>query len=236
MATYKHDEIVRRGEILTTNGLLPQAQAVIASIGLTPTELGVGATKVTAMKTARDAKIVADTEKRNATAAEKAARKAAEREFVYFSQTARILFKDDDITLTQLDLQTHYETVKNPETGEETRQAATLSQATADVIARWRLTFAGAQLLDAANKAILNGTGWPATRITAALALVEAFATADTAQRVAIQGFEQASGTLVNAFKDLNDWYVRSRKLCLIAIKATDPNNEQNLVELLGLD
>ncbi len=236
MATYKHDEIVRRGEILTTNGLLPQAQAVIAGVGLNPTGIGVGAAKVTAMKTARDAKIVAETAKKNATSAEKAAHKAANKEMVSLATTARTIFKDDLITLAHLNLQTQYETVKDPETGAETQQAAILSQATADVIARWRATLSGAQSLAPANKAILTAAGWTAARVTATSALVEAYANADTAQRAAIQTFEQASGTLITVFDDVNKWYVRSRNLCLIAIKDADPNNTQNLRELLGLD
>lgn len=236
MPHYSQDEIVRRGEVLSTNGLLAEAQAVLAGIGLTPTALGDGAAKVAALKTARDAKIIASTAKKNATAREASARKNAERELVNFAETSRILFKDDPITLAHLNLQTHYETVTDKETGEASQQAVRASKATAETIARWRLSLAGAQSLDAANKAILAGVAWPATRVTAALTLVEAYAQADTAQRVAIQAFEQASGALIAAFDDLSAWYTRTRKLCLIAIKAADPKNAQNLVELLGLD
>lgn len=236
MATYTRDEIIRRGEILTTNGLLAQAQAVIAGVGLDPTGLGAGTTKVTAMKTARDAKIVAETNKKNATSAEKAARKAANKEMVSLAETARVLFKDDPITIAHLGLQTQYETVKDPETEVESQQAVILSQATADVIGRWRATISGAQSLDAANKAILTAAGWTAARVTAASALVEAYADADTAQQVAIQAFEEASGALIAAFQDLSAWYTRARNLCLIAIKDADPTNAQNLRELLGLD
>lgn len=235
MSNYSQDEIVRRGEILSTNGLRAEAQAVLAGIGVTPAVLGEGAAKVAALKTAREAKLIASTAKKNATASERAARKAAERELVNFAETSRILFKDDPITLAHLNLQVHYETVKDPETGEESRQAVRPSKATAETIGRWHTSLSGAQSLDAANKAILAGAAWSAARVTAALALVEAYASADTAQRVAIQAFEQASGTLIAAFDELSGWYTRTRKLCLIAIKGADPNNTQNLAESLGL-
>lgn len=236
MPNYSQDEILRRGEIFTTNGLKPEAQAVIAAIGFTPTEIGLGAAKVAAMIAARNDKVARDATKRKATQAEKKAFEEAQRVATQLAETCRILFADNPPALTLLGLQTRYETVTNEETGESKKVATRGPRTTAAYIGQWRQLFYGAEHLIPEEKAELTGVGWTSASLTASMALVDAYATADTAQQSAIQQAEAASATLKRAFDDLVQWYTRARRLSLIALKSADPTNSQNLIELLGLD
>lgn len=154
----------------------------------------------------------------------------------YAKASIRILFANDEPTLTALGLLTKYETIVDPETGEEKQQAIQGSKATADVIARWRQRLTNTIALEASLKAQLATAGWTATRLTTAQTLVEAFATADIAQQDATQNYQQASAQYKEDEAALRQWYARARNLCTIAIKDIDPKNQQNLRELLGLD
>lgn len=84
----------------------------------------------------------------------------------------------------------------------------------------------------------LRGARWnlPRIRVTAVAALVEAYAAADTAQQSAIQVYQITSGQYKADAEALRAWYNRARQLCGLAIKDSDPGNQQNLRELLGLD
>ena len=81
-----------------------------------------------------------------------------------------------------------------------------------------------------------TAAGWGAARVTAVAALVEAYATADTAQQSAIQLYQYTSGQAKADAEALRTWYNRARQLCGRAIQDVDPGNQQNLRELLGLD
>lgn len=236
MASLSRSQLVRQAEIFITNGAKPEAQAVIAGVGYAPTALSDGQTLVTAVKTGQAHTKELLAAQKSATRAEKDARKAAQKEMVSLSETARLLFADDEPTLTSLGLQTQYETVIDPETGESIQQAVAAPQATAELISRWRQLVTNAERLEAGQLAALAAAGWGSTRVTAAAVLVEAFADADTNQQDAIQDYQEASAQYQADIEALRGWYGRARQLSSLAIKDADPTNQQNLRELLGLD
>ena len=133
-------------------------------------------------------------------------------------------------------MQTRYETVTDSETNETRQVAVNQSRATADLIAHWRAVLAGAMKLDALEQTMLAAAGWPQTRVTVASVLVEAYASADTSQQGAIQDAQSASEEFRTAIYGLEAWYVKGRRLSRIAIRDVDPNNSQNLIELLGVN
>lgn len=236
MASLSRSQLVRQAEIFITNGAKPEAQAVIAGVGYAPAALSDGQTLVNTVKTgqARTKELLAA--QKSATRAEKNARQAAQKEMASLSETARLLFANDEPTLTSLGLQTQYETVIDPETGESKQQAVPPSQATAEVISRWRQLVINVTKLDAGQVAALAAAGWGSARITAAAALVETFANTDTNQQDAIQDYQEASAQYQADMEALRGWYGRARQLSGRAIKDADPTNQQNLRELLGLD
>ena len=229
-------QIIRRTEIFVTNDCLPEAQAVIAGVGYDAAALAVGQGLITAVKTGQASTKELLAAQKTATRAEKDARTAAQKEVISLSETARLLFANDNATLTALGLQTQYETVIDAESGEEKQVAKRPSEATADVIARWRQLVTNAEKLEAGLLAQLTAAGWGVTRLTAASTLVEAYATADTNQQSAIQAYQQTSNQYTADIESLRQWYSRARNLSTLAIKDADPTNQQNLRELLGLD
>lgn len=236
MSVYSQPELLRRSDIFTTNGLKSEAQAILAGVGFPPEEIACGAAKLSAVKTADAHKTALDAQKRKATQTEKIAREAAQKEITSLSDTVRVLFAGDPAILVLMDLQTHYETITNAETGETKRVAVQGSKATAELIAHWRVILAGATRLAPAEQAQLALAGWPQARVTATIALIEGYAKADIDQQVAISAAQSASIMYKVAVKDLETWYLKARRLSRIAIKDTDPKNLQNLNELLALD
>jgi hypothetical protein len=88
--------------------------------------------------------------------------------------------------------------------------------------------------LKADQAALLDAAGWSAARVTAAQALVEAFAKADTDQQAAIQTYQQLSDKQTADIEALRAWYTTAG-LSKRAIKDADPDNHQQLLELLEL-
>ncbi len=172
---------------------------------------------------------------KQATAAEAAARDAASKEIVSLSDTSRTVFAGDEPTLTALGLTTHHETVKGPDGQPTGTVAARQSEATSEVIKRWRSQVDVAAGLAPDKATILSAAGWSADRITAAKALVESFATADTAQQAAIQTYQQLSDKQTADIEALRAWYTTAAALSKRAIKDADPKNHQQLLELLEL-
>lgn len=235
MAYAKQSELVRQAEVFIINGARPEAQAVLAGIGYAPATLAAGQTLVNAVKTGVAGTSELRSAQKNATTAEKQARRAAQKEVTSLANTARLLFNDAGATLTALGLQTQFETVIDPETQEETQQAVRPSESTAETIARWRLLATNAASLETTQQADLTAAGWGSARLTALSDLIEAYADADTAQQDAIQNYQQTSAQYTADVAALKDWYGRARRLSTIAIKDADPTNQQNLRELLGL-
>lgn len=233
MATLSQSKLQRRVEVFVLNGLLPQAQGILAGIGYDPLGLDAGSVMLTNWIAMRSQVKASLSEQKQATNAEEAAREAAHNEVGSLIKTIRILFGDDEVVMTALGLQTQYETVGEP--GEETTAPVRPSEATADVIARWRLLMTNMQTLDAGQQALLTGAGWTTDRLMATTSLVEAYAAADTAQQEAIHTYHG----MVNQAKDtelaLRDWYSKAARLSKVAIKTADPNNKTELLELLGL-
>lgn len=236
MAKLSRSSLVRQAEIFITNGARPEAQAVIAGVGFGPTALSNGQTLVSAIKTGQAQTKELLAAQKSATRAEKNARTAAQKEITSLSETARLLFGNDDATLTSLGLQTQYQTVTDPITGLSSQQAVPAPQATAELISRWRQLTTNAARLETAQQAELTAAGWGSARLTAVAALVEAYADADTNQQDAIQNYQAASAQYQADMEALRDWYGRARQLSGRAIKDADPTNQQNLRELLGLD
>lgn len=234
MARSTQAEQLRLAELFITNGAKPEAQAVLAGIGYAPATLAAGQTLVNTVKAGTAQVKELRAAQKNATTAERNARRATQAEITSLSETARLLFSQSGATLTALGLQTQYETVTDPETQEETQQAARPSLSTAETIARWRLLATNAASLEATQQAELTAAGWGSTRLTALAAEVETYANADTAQRDAIQNYQQASNQYTADMTALKEWYGRARRLGTVAIKDADPTNQQNLRELLG--
>ena len=103
------------------------------------------------------------------------------------------------------------------------------------MIKRWRSRVDVAASLAPGQAALLNAAGWSTARLTAAKGLVEAYATADTAQQAAIQIYQQLSDKQTADIEALRAWYTTAAALCKRAIKDADPQNHQQLMELLGL-
>ena len=71
--------------------------------------------------------------------------------------------------------------------------------------------------------------------MTALNELVEAFATADIDQQSAIQTYQQLSAQQTADIEALRAWYTSAAALSKRAIKDADPQNHQQLLELLEL-
>jgi hypothetical protein len=229
-------QLVRQAEIFITNGAKPEAQVVIVGVGYGPTVLSAGQALVGAVKTGQAQVKEQLAAQKNATQAEKKARLAAQKEITSLAETSRLLYAGDGATLTALGLQTQYVTVTDPDTGATTQQAAQVRKATAETISRWRQLAANVSQLQAEQASELAAAGWGSGRITAVTALVETYASADTAQQSAIQTYQKTNAKYKVDVETLRTWYSRARQLCGLAIKDNDPGNQQNLRELLGLD
>lgn len=236
MAKLSQSQLVRQAEIFVTNGAKPAAQAVIASVGYGPTVLSEGQELVSAVKTGQALTKEQLAAQKNATQAEKKARLAAQKETTSLAETSRLLFADDGPALTLLGLQTQYVTIADPVTGATAQQAVQARRTTAEAISRWRQLVKNTPQLKPDQIAALTAAGWGEGRITAVATLVEAYASADTAQQSAIQTYQQTSAQYQTDVETLRTWYSRARQLCALAIKDKDPGNQQNLRELLGLD
>ncbi|MFO7682331.1 MAG: hypothetical protein R6X34_20005 [Chloroflexota bacterium] len=236
MAKLTQSQLVRQAEIFVTNGAKPAAQAVIAGVGYEPAVLNDGQDLVSAVKTGQALTKEQLAAQKSATQAEKKARLAAQKETTSLAETSRLLFADDGAALTALGLQTQYVTVTDPVTGKIDQQAAEVRRSTAETISRWRQLVKNATQLQPDQIAALTAAGWGEARVTAVTDLVEAYASADTAQQSAIQTYQQTSAQYKTDIETLRAWYSRARQLCALAIKDKDPGNQQNLRELLGLD
>ena len=228
-------QLERKVEVFTTNGKQPGAQAVIGKVGYAPPKLDEQAALLGRIRLGHSTVPDALKGQKQATAAEAAAREAANKEILSLSGTCRIVYKDDEPTLTALGLTTQYETVKGPD-GQPTSTAAVRpSEDTAGVIKRWRSRVDVAASLAPDKAALLNAAGWSTARVTATKALVEAFAKADTDQQAAIQTYQQLSDKQTADLEALRAWYTTAAALCKRAIKDADPDNHQQLMELLEL-
>jgi len=228
-------ELERKVEVFTTNGKKPEAQAVIGKVGYGPAKLDEQATLLADIRLWHTAVPDALKAQKQATATEAAAREAASKEIVSLSDTGRTVFAGDEPTLTALGLSTHYERLKGPDGLPIGTAATRLSESTAEVIKRWRSEVGVAAALPPEKGAILSGAGWDLARVKAAQGLVEAYALADTEQQAAIQAYQQLSGQQTANLEALRAWYTTAAALSKRAIKDNDPDNHQQLLELLGL-
>ncbi len=99
MAKLSRSSLVRQAEIFITNGARPEAQTVIADVGYGPTALTNGQTLVSAVKTGQAQTKELLAAQKSTTRAEKNARTAAQKEVTSLSETARLLFANDNPTL-----------------------------------------------------------------------------------------------------------------------------------------
>jgi len=228
-------ELERKVEVFTTNGKKPEAQAVIGKVGYLPAKLDEQAILLADIRLGHAAVPAALKVQKQATAAEAAAREAANRAVVSLSDTGRIIFAGDEPTLTALGLTTQYETVKGPD-GLPTGTVATRPpESTAEVIKRWRGQVGVAASLPPDKATLLSAADWGNARVKAAQDAVEAYAQADTDQQAAIQTYQKVSGQQIANVEALRAWYSTAAALSKRAIKDSDPDNHQQLLELLGL-
>jgi hypothetical protein len=228
-------ELERKVEVFTTNGKKPEAQAVISKVGYGPAKLDEHGTLLTAVRLGHSTVPAALQAQKQATTAEADARAAANKEMVSLADTCRTVFGADEPTLTALGLTTQHETVKGPDGKPTGSVAARPSESAAETIKRWRAQVDAAVQLAPDKAAILSAAGWGADRMLAAKVLVEAYATADTAQQAAIQTYQQMADKQTADVETLRAWYSTAAALCKRAIKDVDPQNHQQLLELLEL-
>jgi hypothetical protein len=238
MSTLSQAKLERRVEVLVSNGKLPAAQAVIAAVGYTPAGLEQGAALLAAVRTGRGQTQALLAEQKRATGAEAQARQAAQQAMVSLGQTARAVFAADEATLTALGLRPIYASklAASAAEGGGGAPAGQPSESTAEKLKRWRQLVDNALALPTAAGALLAAAGWPAPRLTAAQALVEAYAAADTSQQAAIQAYQAASGRFTADVAALSAWYTRAAGLIRVAIKDAGPADQAQLRELLGLE
>jgi len=221
MTRLSQAQLERRVEVLVINGKRPEAQAVIPRVGYNPAALDGGAALLEKVRQGRPYKQELLAGQKRATATERQAREAANKEMVSLSMTARTLFADDEPVLTALGLLP----------GSERPSAST-----AETLKRWRQLVSNAQTLDEGDAALLSAAGWDAERLVAGSELVENYAAADTDQQVAIQNYQAASAQFGADLEVLRVWYTRASRLIKVAIRDTDPAGQAQLRELLGLD
>lgn len=235
MARLTQTQLVKKTKFLTTNGLQPDIQAVIGPLGYTAAGLAIGAGYAAAVANGEIETQAQKAQQKSFTLEEAQLRAAAHSVATQLADTARILFKDDPVTLLALGLQTHYETVTDAATGESKQVAARLSEATADIISRWNILFTNASRLTGLPQTLLTGVGWTADKLNAGLDAVEAYSNADIAQQAAISDYQARSAKLQEDVETLRQWYSKASGLCKVALKAADPQNKNQWLEALGL-
>ncbi len=228
-------QLEHKVEVFTANGQQAKAQAVIGKVGCTPPILTEHATLLARIRLGHSTVPDALSVQTQATLTEAAAREAANTEIASLSDTCRIVYKDDEPTLTALGLTTHYETVKGSDGQPTGTVVARPSESTAETLKRWRSRVDVAAKLAPEKAALLSAANWGADRLTALNGLVEAFATADIDQQSAIQTYQQLSAQQTADIEALRAWYTSAAALSKRAIKDADPKNHQQLLELLEL-
>jgi hypothetical protein len=246
LSNLSQPQLERSVEILINNGALPQAQKAIAPVGYHPEALQQAAALLEAWRSGMAQAQALLTGQKRATQAEWAARRVAQKEVNRFRRTARTLFGSDETILSLLGLRPRRRTNGGAETngvtedgqnGENGSGTSTsrISRSAPATITRWRRMFANAQNLEEIQKTRMAAAGWPAERIAAAAALVEAFAQADTRQQEAIHTYHaQITATKV-AEQELRAWYKEARQLVRVAIEHADSEDREKLHALLGV-
>lgn len=249
LANFSQPKLVRHMEILVDNGPLPQAQAVIGPVGYDPDGLDEGRTLLMTWLEHRKLAQALMLVQKQSTAAQNRARSEAKRMVGLFTKTVETLFAEDEAALRTLGVrprarrkkskyrsrQGDQDQVEDGDNETETKQKGE-SQSTAATIFRWRRRLANVDHLDDEHKEQLAAAGWTAERIAEAAALVEAFASADTKQQEAIRAQQAQQATAKAAEISLRKWYRDARKLIGLAIDEADPQNQDKLRELLGLN
>jgi len=235
MSKLTQSQLERKTESLTVNGLRADAQAIISAVGYVPDKLGEGANLLAAAKADHTAVQDAVNAQKQATRQEAEARAAAEQLIGSFSETARAVLAGDEPTLSALLLTTRYETKAGPDGKPAGQVAARPSESTAEALKRWRTQLDVATGLPAAQLALLSAAGWGAARLSAASQAVEAYASADLAQRTAFQTHQQAQAKQKDDLAALRQWYGTAAALCKRAIKDADPGDKRGLLRLLEL-
>jgi hypothetical protein len=249
MNKYNQSQIQRQVEILVTNGKLEQAQAILATISYDPAVLETGQALLQAWLTYKIRAQALLAEQKQATQAQQEALRQAQAELTHLSETVRVLFSQDQVVLTSLGLLPRRSsngsngTEPAPdETGDGTEGSngngqvrSGLTRSLAGLVARWRLPVANISTLSEAQQAELNAAGWSAGRVAAASELVEACAAADTAQQQKIQTYRAGAVTAREAETALRHWSSQAARLTRLAIRTADPDDREQLHELLGL-
>ena len=113
--------------------------------------------------------------------------------------------------------------------------AARPDESTAETLLRWRTRLDNAASLTGDAAVLLADAGWTTARLGKARDLVEAYAQADVAQQAAIRAAQEALDQPALDQAALRAWYTTAAALCKRAIKDADPQNHQQLMELLEL-
>lgn len=248
MTNLSQSQLQRRIEILVTNGQLAQAQSVMAGVGYSPAALAEGAAMLQSWQTNQQQVQAQLAAQKRATQAVKEARLAARTAVNDFSQTVRVLFGRDEATLTTLGLAPRRNGTNHAQPAEAaatngSANGSSNSHAThnyitpgvAEMVARWRLLLANAQVLSQEQKARLAQAGWDAARLATAAGLVEAYAAADTQHHQQTQAHRAERVAAANTRASLSQWYKEASRLTKLAIYRSDPNDQARLQELLGL-
>ena len=235
MSKLTQAELEHKSEVFITNGQLPQAQSVIGKVGCTALVLKGKAALLAEVQNGHVVVPQANQMQKHATDVEALAKRASQKEITSLNDTCRTIFRDDEPTLTALGLTTQYETKAGPEGQPSIQVAVRPSNATSEVLKRWRSRLGVALELEESKAAALAEAGWDKTRLQAAQQKVEAYAAADTNQQVARAAHQQATGQHTSNVDALRAWYTTAAALSRRAIKDADPENHLQLLELLEL-
>lgn len=246
-------ELDRSIETLVNNGQLPVAQEVIAGCGYTPEVLIQTDGLLDDWRSGLNTAQVLLAAQKQTTSEEQSARQAAKKEVTRFKRTARALFEDDETALRLLGIRprrrrgrangTNGSTATADHNGTETngteQPAATSvprpSRRTTDTIVAWRRTMLGAEGLNETQRTALAEAKWPAERITATVALIDAWAQADDRQKDAMRAYRAQLAANKVTEQALRKWLKKARRLIQVSVDEVDPSGEQQLRPLLGV-
>lgn len=242
LSSLTQPELARRLEILTSNGRLPEAQAVIARVGFNEEALQQLAGEVNTWLIGITDAEKHLTEQKLATELQHQVRKDAQNEINRLKQAARTLFAEDETLLEALYIRPRRSNgsgKSNGANGNDTNGNGTnghdngssratnsrfVSRSTAATIVRWRCIVTAAQNLPEESKAALAAIGWDADRLAGLTARIEAYAEADTQQEKAKETYRDQKKINKALEQNLRKRYKQARQLIKLAIEDTDPD------------
>ena len=231
-----------------SNGQLPQAQAVLGPAGYTSEVLREGQALLEAWRENRTETRASLRARKEAVKAGRQARQMAQQRYGHFCRAIHTLFGEDEALIRLLGLRPHGRPGSHPNGhapveakaadsnghGNGATPARSVSTRTADVIDRYRASYANALRLDDAILTALDQRGWSRERIAESAELVEDLAQQIIKQREATQAHHNQSRATKALEEQLRHWYRDSRLLGRSALQQAGLEGSE-VQTLLGL-